>query len=73
MGRSWNCSQVEDELEERDAMDWLEDDEIMRQWEEVSKEEERITRRKGEGREWTAEGVQRVPELVVARAYVERT
>ena len=31
-------------------MDWLEDDEMLRQWEEVGKEEERITRRKGEGR-----------------------
>ena len=38
MGRSRDCSQVEDELEERDAMD-CEDDEMMKQWEEVSKEE----------------------------------
>ena len=31
---------MDDELEERDAMDWHEDDEMMGQWEEVSKEEE---------------------------------
>ena len=38
MGQSWDCSQIEDELEERDAMDWLMNDEVMRQWKEVSKE-----------------------------------
>ena len=32
---------MEDDWEERDAMDWLEDDEMMRHWEEVSKEAER--------------------------------
>ena len=32
-------------------MYWHEDVEMMRQWEEVSKEEERITRMRGEGRE----------------------
>ena len=31
---------MENELEERDAMDWLED-EMMRQWEEVSTEEKK--------------------------------
>ena len=41
-----DCSQVDGELEERDAMDWLEDDEMMKQWEEVSKEEEKITMRR---------------------------
>ena len=30
---------MEDELEERDATDGLADDEMMKQWEEVSKEE----------------------------------
>ena len=39
MGQSWDCSQMEDELDERDATDWLADDEMMKQWEEVSKEE----------------------------------
>ena len=29
---------MESELEERDAMDWLMDDETMRQWEEVGEE-----------------------------------
>ena len=31
-------------------MDWLEDAEMMRQWEEVSKEEKKIAARKMEGR-----------------------
>ena len=38
LGQSWDCSQIEDELGERDAMDWLMNDEVMRQWDEVSKE-----------------------------------
>ena len=29
---SWDCSQVENEPEERSAMDWLMNDEIMRRW-----------------------------------------
>ena len=41
VGQSWDCSQLEDDLEERDSMDWLEDDEVMRQLEEVNKGEER--------------------------------
>ena len=36
VGPSWDCSQMEDESEERDAMDWLMDDELMGQWEEVT-------------------------------------
>ena len=39
VGQSWDRSQVEDDLEEGDAMDWLKEDEMMRQWEEVSKED----------------------------------
>ena len=39
--QSWDSSQVEDELEEGDAMDWLEDDEMVRQGREVGNEEER--------------------------------
>ena len=31
VNQSWYCSQLENELEERDAMDWLMDDEMMRQ------------------------------------------
>ena len=38
--------QLEDELEERDTTDWPEDDEMMRQWEEVSKEEVQVTLRR---------------------------
>ena len=36
--QSWDCSKVDNELEERDAMDWLKDGELMRQWEKVNKE-----------------------------------
>ena len=39
MGQSWDSSQMEDELEERDATDWLAGDEMTKQWEEVSNEE----------------------------------
>ena len=35
-----DCSQLEDDSEEGDVMDWLEDDEMMKQWEDVSKEAE---------------------------------
>ena len=59
---------MEDELEERDAMDWLMDDEMIRQWEVVSKEEERITRMRGEGRVFKVEGVQSMLETVVTQA-----
>ena len=44
------CSQLEDELEERDSMDWLEDHEMMRRWEGVIKEG-KITMKRNEGRE----------------------
>ena len=60
VGQSWDCSQLEDELgeRERDVMDRLEDDEMMRRWEEVSKEEEQVTLRRNEGRGMSGETVQ---------------
>ena len=42
--RKWKISR------RRDAMDWLEGDKMMKQWEEVSKEEEHVTLRRNEGR-----------------------
>ena len=48
-GQSWDCSQVENELEERAAMNWPLDDEMMRPWEEVSKDEDEITVKRSEG------------------------
>ena len=39
VGQSWVCSQMEDELDERHAMDWLVGDEVLRQCGEVSKGE----------------------------------
>ena len=47
--QKWDCSPVEDEFE-GNVMDWLEDDEVMKQWEDVSKEEEKITVSKMEGK-----------------------
>ena len=29
--QSWDCSQVDEDLEERDGMEWYEDDEMLRQ------------------------------------------
>ena len=49
-------------------MDWLEHDEMMRQWEEVSKEAERIMMERSEGRKLKAEGAQTAPELIVPQA-----
>ena len=45
-------------------MAWLEDDEMMKQWEEVSKEEEKTTLRRNDGRDITSERMQNVLELV---------
>ena len=48
-------------------MDRLEDDEMMNQWEDVSKEEEKITVRKMEGKRLQVEGVQKVLEFLVSQ------
>ena len=48
-------------------MDWLEDDEMTRQWEDVSKEEEKITVRKMEGRSLQVEGAHKALELLVSQ------
>ena len=48
-------------------MGWYEDDEMVRQWEETSKEEEKIAKRKVEGKSLLVEGVQRAPELLVSQ------
>ena len=70
VGLSWNCSHVEDDLEEGDAMDWLKDDEVMRQWRQVSNEELLKAVRRNEGRK-NAEGVQNVLELMVSQAQMK--
>ena len=46
-------------------MHWFEDDEMMRRWEDVSTEEEKITVEKMEGESLQVEGVQKAPELLV--------
>ena len=40
---------MENEPKERDAQDWLTDDEMMTKWEEVSKDQEEVTVRRSEG------------------------
>ena len=48
-------------------MDWLEDDGMMREWEGVSKEEEKITLRRNEGRGISPGRVQNALELMVSK------
>ena len=50
------------------VMDWNEDDEMARQWEETSKEEE-IAKAKMDGKSLQVEGVQVAPELMVSRVF----
>ena len=45
MRQKWDCSQIEESF----VVDWYEDDEMMRRWEEFSKEEEKIVKIKTEG------------------------
>ena len=53
-------------------MDWPMDDEMTKQWKEISKEEEKITVRRGSGKGLPAEQVQSAPGLVVAQAPMRR-
>ena len=46
VGGSVKVGIAQEDFEEGDAMNWLEDDEMMRQWEEVSKEEGETTGQK---------------------------
>ena len=59
---------MEDEPDERDATDWLVDDETPRHLGDVSKEKEKIAVKTNEDKELRAGRVQSVPELVVTRA-----
>ena len=70
--QSWGCSQAEDDREEEDTTDWLEDDEMMRQWEEVSKDEGKITLKQDEIRNIKCEGVQKVPELMLSQVQMRK-
>ena len=63
---------MENKLEERDAVDWLTDDEMMRQWEEVSEDEEEITAKRCDGGKPQAEQVRSAPELVVAQTQMRK-
>ena len=62
MRQKWDCSQIEDSVEEGDVMDWHEHDEMKKQWADVSKEEVKIVQRKTEGSGLQIEGVQSVPK-----------
>ena len=63
---------MENEPEERDAMQWLMDDELMRQREEASKYDENVTVKRSAGRKLLVEKVQRAPGLVVVQAQLEK-
>ena len=63
-GSKLGCSQVENEPEETVAVDWLMDDEL-RLWEVVRKDEQGITLKRSEGRDFQVEQVQSAPGLVV--------
>ena len=52
-------------------MDWCENDEMMRQCEDVSEDEEKIKMRKMEGKSLQVEGVQRAPELLVSQVFTK--
>ena len=64
--QKWDSSQIEGDFGDGDVVDWYEDDEMMRQWEEASKEEEMIAKRNMEPTSLQVEGVQRAPELPVS-------
>ena len=49
-------------------MGWLEDDEMVKHWEDVRKEEEKITMRKMDGRSLQVEGVKQAPEFPIPQA-----
>ena len=49
VSQSWDCPQKREQPEVADAMDWLMDNEMMRHWEDVSKEEEEILVKRSEG------------------------
>ena len=51
-------------------MEWLEDDEMVRQWEDAFKEEEQIMMRRNEGRGLSVERVQHAPELMVLQGHM---
>ena len=53
-------------------MGWLEDDEMVKHWEDVRKEEEKITMRKMDGRSLQVEGVKQAPEFPIPQAFKTR-
>ena len=55
------------QFEEGDGMDWYEDDEMRKQWEEVSRGEEKIRQRKIERNALHIEAMQRAPALVASQ------
>ena len=72
VSQSWDCSQVEDDLEEGAGMDWYEDDEMLRPWEEVGKEGEKLTSKRNEGRHIKAGGAHYALDLMVLQAQMKK-
>ena len=60
--RSWDCSQIENELEEES---WREGDEMAAEWDEKQQLEDILERRRMEGSSEQLEVMQHVPELFV--------
>ena len=58
---------MEEDIGVGDVLEWYEDDEMVRQWEEASKEEEKIAKGKFEGKSLQVEGVQGAPELQISQ------
>ena len=56
--QNWDCSQIEDSVDE-DVMDWYEDDELRKQWEEVVKVEEKLRQKKAEEGELQCDALQK--------------
>ena len=55
--QKWVCHQIEEYFGEGEVTDWYEDDEMVRQWEKTSKEEEKIAKEKMERESLQVEGV----------------
>ena len=53
-------------------MEWFEDDELKKQWEEVEKVEERLKQKKAGGDVWQVEAFQNLPELVASQRMKEK-
>ena len=59
--QKWNCSRIEEDFGEGDGLDWYEDDEMVRRWEDTSKGGEDCEGEDVGKKSLQAEVVQRAP------------